>query len=302
MADYGGFYTQAEIREIIAYARDRCIQIVPEIEMPAHALAALASYPELSCTGGPFTVAPGQYWPDTDLFCAGNDATFVFLENVLREVAELFPGKYIHIGGDEADTREWAKCPRCQQRMSSEGIESVAGLQGYFTKRVTQILRKLNRRPVGWDEILDSGSERDAVVMSWRGIERGIAAAKRGHDIVMTPATHLYFDHYQSNAAREPQAFGGYTPLSRVYSFEPLPKELSFQEAQHILGLQANLWTEYISTPEHAEYMALPRMAALAEVAWSPQNACNWSDFLARLTKLKGIYDQRAVRYSAHVE
>lgn len=298
VADYGGFYTQAEVREIITYAQERCIEIVPEIEMPAHALAALAAYPEYSCTGGPFSVATGQYWPDTDLFCVGNEETFVFLEHVLTEVAELFPGQFIHIGGDEADTREWELCPKCLRRIREEGIESIAGLQVYFTHRVAAILRKLNRRMVGWDEILEGSLEPDAVVMSWRGIAGGVAAAKGAHDVVMTPASHLYFDHYQNDPETEPRAFGGFSPLYRVYSFEPVPDDLTTEDAKHVLGAQANLWTEHITTPNHAEYMALPRMAALAEVVWSPKVSRNWDDFLARLAGFSRQYREMGLNYS----
>jgi hexosaminidase len=298
VADFGGFYIQQDIEDIVRYASDRSIKIGPEIEMPAHALAALAAYPEYSCTGGPFRVAPGQYWPDTDLFCAGNEATFVFLENILTEVAELFPGKYIHIGGDEADKREWEKCPKCQRRMREEGIESFDGLQGYFTRRAGKILRKLNKRMVGWDEILEGGVDKDAVIMSWRGIEGGIAAAKQGHDVVMTPASHLYFDHYQNDPSAEPKAFESISTLGNVYSFEPVPPELKQREASHILGIQANLWSEYIPTPEHAEYMALPRMAALSELAWSRHTERDWQDFSARVKWVVRCYERMGWNYS----
>ncbi len=295
--DYGGFYTQEEIAEVVTYARERFIEIVPEIEMPAHALAALAAYPEFSCTGGPFTVAPGQYWPDTDLFCAGNELTFEFLENVLAEVAALFPGRFIHVGGDEADTREWARCPKCQQRMADIGIKDPSALQSYFTRRIEAILKKLNKRLVGWDEILEGETGAERLVMAWRGIERAAVAARRRCDVVLTPSSHLYFDHYQNDPATEPKAFGGFSPLSKVYSFEPVPDDLSAEEIRRVLGVQANLWTEYVSTPEHAEYMVLPRMAALAEAAWSPRNSRDWPGFQERLPELFKLYDERGLNY-----
>ncbi|HEY3296508.1 MAG TPA: beta-N-acetylhexosaminidase [bacterium] len=302
IADYGGFYTQEQIADIVTYAADRSITVVPEIEMPAHALAALAAYSEFSCTGGPFTVASGQYWPDTDLFCAGNDETFVFLENILTEVAALFPGEFIHIGGDEADKREWEKCPKCRQRMREQGIESLAGLQSYFITRVGRILQKLNKRLIGWDEILEGGLPASAAVMSWRGTEGGIAAARQGHDVVMCPASHLYFDHYQADPATQPKAFGGFSPLSKVYAFEPIPAELSASEAQHILGAQANLWTEYVPTTAHGQYMVLPRIAALAEVVWSPQVQRNWDGFAKRLPLRLAHYSRLGLQYCQNWE
>ena len=243
-------------------------------------------------------MAPGQYWPDTDLFCAGNEETFIFLENVLTEVAEMFPGRFLHIGGDEADTREWEKCPKCQKRMREEGISEASKLQGYFTRRISGILHKLNKRLVGWDEILDSDIDKDAVVMSWRGTSGGIAAARSGRDVVMCPASHLYFDHYQLDPATQPKAFESISPLSNVYSFDPVPGGLGEVEVKHVLGVQANLWTEYVPTSEHAEYMLLPRLAALAEIAWSPQEAREWSDFAERLPWLLERYSKMGLNHS----
>jgi len=222
----------------------------------------------------------------------------MFLENVLTEVAELFPGRFIHIGGDEADKREWEKCPRCQQRMKREGIQTLEGLQAYFTQRSGAMLRKLNKRMIGWDEILEGDIDEDAAVMSWRGTERGIAAARRGHDVVMTPASHLYFDHYQNDPATEPKAFESISTLSNVYSFDPVPRELSPEEASHILGVQANLWTEYVPTPAHAEHMALPRMAALSEIAWSDRGGRDWQTFSSRVKELAKTYDRSGWNYS----
>ncbi len=280
---YGGLYTQAEIRDIVAYARSRFITIVPEFEMPAHAGAALAAYPRYSCSGGPFTVSPGGVWPIVNLFCAGNDSTFTFLQNILDEIIDLFPGTYIHLGGDEADKSEWKKCPKCQARIRSEQLADETALQGYFMRRMEAYLASRGRRMIGWDEILEGGVPARATVMSWRGMSGGIAAARTYHDVVMAPTDYCYFDYYQGAPEYEPLAIGGYVPLERVYAFEPTPDSLSAVQATHILGCQANLWTEFIATPEHAEYMLFPRLLALAEVAWSPASARDWEDFLGRV-------------------
>ncbi|MCX6247878.1 MAG: family 20 glycosylhydrolase [Bacteroidetes bacterium] len=282
-ATYGGYYTQDEIREVVEYAKKRYVTIIPEIEMPAHAVALLAAYPQFSCTGGPFTVPPGSYWPNTDILCAGNDSTFTFLEDVLTEVIGLFPSKYIHIGGDEADKTRWKECPKCQARIKAEGLKDEKELQSYFVKRIEKFLISKNRKMIGWDEILEGGLAPEATVMSWRGVEGGIAAARMGHDVVMTPGTHCYFDYYQANPKTEPKAIGGYITLKKVYSYEPIPGELTKEEAKYILGAQGNLWTEFIATPEHAEYMAIPRMIALAEVTWTPKSLKNWIDFRKRM-------------------
>jgi hexosaminidase len=282
-ATYGGFYTQKEIKEVVGYASERNITIVPEIEMPAHTTALLAAYPQFSCTGGPFKVPPGGVWPITDIFCAGNDSTFLLIQDILTEVMELFPGKFIHIGGDEADKMNWRKCPKCQARIQSEGLKDETELQSYFVRRIEKFIVSKGRKLVGWDEILEGGLAPEAVVMSWRGEEGGKAAARAGHDAVMTPGNWCYFDHYQGPEAMEPLAIGGYTPLSEVYSYQPVPDSLTSEEAKHILGAQANVWTEYIPTPEHAQYMTLPRMAAMAEVVWSPKDLRNWKSFGARI-------------------
>jgi hexosaminidase len=282
-ANYGGYYTQDEIREVVEYAKKRYVTIIPEIEMPAHSVEVLAAYPQLSCTGGPFTVAPGSYWPDIDILCAGYDSTFTFLEDVLTEVISLFPSKYIHIGGDEADKSRWMACPKCQERIKTEGLKDEKGLQSYFMKRIEKFLVSKDRKVIGWDEILEGGLPAEATVMSWRGVEGGIAAARQGHEVIMTPGSHCYFDHYQANPKTEPKAIGGYTTLKKVYSYEPVPGELTKEQTKYILGAQGNLWTEYIPTPEHAEYMALPRMIALAEVDWTPKNLKNWIDFRKRM-------------------
>ncbi len=279
---YGGFYTQEDIREIVAYAESRFITIVPEIEMPAHAVAALAAYPQFSCTGGPFTVMPGGYWPITNIFCAGKDSTFTFLEDVLDEVAQLFPGKYIHIGGDEAFKDNWETCADCQKRIREEGLKDEAELQSYFIRRIEKILLARGKRLIGWDEILEGGLAPEATVMSWRGTRGGIEAAKSGHDVVMSPTSHCYFDYYQGKYA-EPPAFGNFLPLEKVYEFEPIPDELNKDQRWHILGAQANLWTEYMPTTEQVEYMLLPRIAALAEVVWSAKEKRDLADFRSRL-------------------
>lgn len=281
-ATYGGFYTQDDIREIVAYAQSRYITVVPEIEMPAHAVAALASYPQYSCSGGPFTVVTGGYWPLTDIFCAGNDQTFRFLQDILDEVIELFPGRYIHIGGDEADKANWKTCRRCQARIKAEGLQDEEALQSYFVHRIEKYLNSKGRVLIGWDEILSGGLAPNAVVMSWRGMDGGIAAANAGHDVIMTPTTHCYFDYYQGRNG-EPLAIGGYLPLEKVYALEPVPADIAADKQHHILGAQANLWTEYIPTAEHVQYMLLPRLAALAEVTWSMPSRRNDQDFMNRL-------------------
>ncbi len=282
-ANYGGYYTQDEIKEVVEYARKRYVTIIPEIEMPAHSVEVLAAYPQFSCTGGPFTVPPGSYWPNADILCAGNDSTFTFMEDVLSEVINLFPSKYIHVGGDEADKTRWKECPKCQDRIKAERLKDEKELQSYFIKRIEKFLVSKDRKLIGWDEILEGGLPQEATVMSWRGLEGGIAAAQQGHDVVMTPDPYCYFDHYQANPKTEPKAIGGYTTLKKVYSYEPVPGELTKEQSKYILGAQGNLWTEYIPTPEHAEYMAVPRMIALAEVTWTPKNLRNWTDFRKRM-------------------
>lgn len=297
-ATYGGFYTQEEIRQIVAYALARHITIVPEIEMPAHTTAALVAYPQFSCTGGPFTVPPGGVWPLTCIYCAGNDSTFEFLQNVLDEVLQLFPGDFIHIGGDEADKTEWRKCPKCQNRIKQEGLKDESELQSYFVRRIERFLISRGRRLIGWDEILEGGLAPEATVMSWRGINGGIAAARAGHDVVMSPVSHCYFDYYQGTWDAEPPAIGGYTPLSKVYTFEPVPDSLTAEQAKHILGAQANVWTEYIPVPGHAQYMTLPRMAAMAEVLWSPKESRDWQDFIPRVELQMKRYDALHYTYA----
>ena len=304
---YGGYYTQKQIKEIVQYAADRYITVIPEIDMPGHMLAALASYPHLGCTGGPYEVA--QTWGIfDDVLCPGKESTFEFVEHVLDEVLQLFPSKYIHIGGDECLKNKWAACPHCQKRIADEGLiadslhTAEQRLQSYFITRVEKYLNSKNRQIIGWDEILEGGLAPNATVMSWRGVSGGIAAAKAGHNVIMTPNSHLYFDYYQSDdIANEPLAICCHLPVWLVYSYEPIPTELNVQQAKHIIGAQANLWTEYIRTEKHAEYMLLPRLSALAEVQWTLPQYKNYADFLIRLPQLVSIFDNRGYNYAKHV-
>lgn len=297
-ATYGGFYTQEDVKEMVTYAQKRFITIVPEIEMPAHVTAALAAYPQFSCTGGPFTVLPGGVWPVTDIYCAGNDSTFLFLQDVLSEVIDLFPSKYIHIGGDEATKTEWDKCPKCKKRIKTEGLKNSGELQSYFIKRIEKFINSKDRVLLGWDEILEGGLPPKATVMSWRGTQGGIDAAKQGHDVVMTPGQPCYFDHYQGAKEEEPLAIGGFNPLNKVYEFDPIPKELDAESAKHILGAQANLWTEYVPTFKHAQYMTFPRIAAMAEALWSSKEVKNWDDFYRRIQTFTKRYDLMGINYA----
>ena len=297
-ATYGGFYTQEEIKEVVAYAAERHINIVPEIEMPAHVSSALAAYPELSCTGGPFTVPPGGVWPITDIYCAGKEETFAFLEDVLTEVMELFPSPYIHVGGDEADKTEWRKCPYCQARIRKEGLKDEAELQSYFIKRIERFINSKGRHLIGWDEILEGGLAPEATVMSWRGFEGGIAAAKAKHNVVMTPSSYCYFNVYQGDPANEPVSYNGLLTLKKVYSFEPVPEELTPEEARYIIGAQGCLWTEMVTKGKTAEYMILPRLTALSEVLWSTPESRNWEDFNDRLIRMTERFDEKGWVYS----
>ena len=282
-ATYGGFYTQDEIREIVRYAAERNVTIVPEIEMPAHTTAALAAYPQFSCKGTPLTVTTGALWPITDIFCAGNDSTFIFLEDILTEVFDLFPGKYVHIGGDEADKTNWKTCPKCQARMKKEGLPDENALQSWFMARIAEFARSKGRRVIGWDEILDGGLAPGAAVMSWRGTEGGLRAARLGHDVVMTPGSSTYLSSLQGRPEYEPPGGGGYLPLRKVYAFEPVPDSLTCDETPRILGGEACLWTEYVADSTRAEYMLLPRLAAIAEVFWSPAADRSAADFFGRI-------------------
>jgi hexosaminidase len=294
---HSGFYTQAEIRDIVAYAQARNITIVPEIEMPGHSVAALAAYPELSCRGGPFKVA--QTWGVMhDVYCAGNETTFIFLENVLTEILDLFPGKYVHIGGDECPKDRWRECAKCQARIKAEGLKDEDELQSYFISRISRFLVSKGRRPVGWDEILEGGLPEGTTVMSWHEDSGAIAAADAGHDAVMAPESQTYFDYYQSrDIAHEPRASDGYLPLQAVYDFEVLPEELKGDEAAHILGGQAQLWGEYMPNAAQVMYMAFPRATALAETLWTPACEKDYADFMARLQMHRAKLDAMKIHY-----
>tara|TARA_R110000822_G_scaffold72163_4_gene173654 strand:- start:1014 stop:3341 length:2328 start_codon:yes stop_codon:yes gene_type:complete len=295
---YGGFYTQEDIKEIVAYAESRGITVVPEIEMPAHVMSAIAAYPELSCFQKPIMVPSGGVWPITDIYCPGKETTFEFLENVLLEVMELFPSRYIHVGGDEATKTNWEKCPDCKKRIQEEGLETVEELQSYFIRRMERFLSSKGRTLLGWDEILEGGLAPGATVMSWRGVKGGLEASEAGHDVVMTPNSHCYFDYYQGDQDAEPLAWGGNLPLSKVYQFDPVVDGMSEEQAKHVLGGQANLWTEYVPTKAQAEYMTYPRLAALAEAVWSSKDNRNWDDFSNRVSSLFQRYGIMGVNYA----
>ncbi|MCY1722174.1 beta-N-acetylhexosaminidase [Prolixibacteraceae bacterium Z1-6] len=280
---YGGFYTQDQCREIVRYAAERYITVVPEIEMPGHSVAALAAYPNLGCTGGPYKVQ-GIWGVHNDVYCAGKEETFEFLQNILDEVIEIFPSEFIHIGGDECPKDAWKECAACQKRIKGNELKDEHELQSWFITRMDKYLTSKGRKLIGWDEILEGGLAPEAAVMSWRGTKGGIEAAKQKHHVVMSPNSHMYIDHYQSrDKDNEPLAIGGFLPVERVYSYEPVPEELSEEEAQYILGVQTNLWTEYIATTKKVEYMLLPRLQAEAEVAWTPKDLKEFSDFEKRL-------------------
>lgn len=290
------FYSQEQIRDLVAYARARHVTLVPEIEMPGHFLAALTAYPEFSCTGGPFQVRT-RWGIEPDILCAGKDEAIAFVEDVLAEVVGLFPSGFNHIGGDEAPRTRWKDCPKCQARMKAAGLANEAQLQTWLTRRVEDFLIGKGRRLIGWDEILEGGLTPKAAVMSWRGTEGGLAAAQAGHDVVMSPTSHCYFDYAQSRGPSEPECIGGFIPLEKVYAFEPVPASLPTERKPHILGAQGNLWTEYLWTPQDVEYFAFPRAAALAEIVWSAEKSRAYDDFQRRLqTHLKRL-DVLEVKY-----
>lgn len=293
---HGGYYTQEEARDIVRYAQKRHITIIPEIDMPGHMLAALACYPELGCTGGPYQV--GHYWGVyTDVLCVGNPKVYDFVEGVLAEIMDIFPSEVIHIGGDETPTAKWDACPKCQA-MELNGLTR----QGYFTKRVFDFLTAHHRRALGWDELLDNNAPQDAMIMSWRGTAPGAKAAELGHDVVMAPTTHVYFDYLQSEEAQfEPTRCGGFIPIEKVYTLEPAPDSLSAEAKRHILGTQANLWSEYLLTEGMVEYQALPRMAALAEVQWTQPERKNYEAFRQRLTRLTRLFELYHYQYAKHL-
>jgi hexosaminidase len=292
----GGYYTQEDVKEIVAYATDRFITVVPEIEMPGHALAALAAYPELGCTGGPYEV--GTTWGVfDDVYCAGNAKTDTFLMDVLKEVIPLFPGEYFHIGGDECPKTRWQKCPLCNEKMKAEGLRSENELQSFFVQRMEKFLNENGKKLIGWDEILEGGLAPNAAIMSWRGEKGGIAAAKEHHFVVMTPGEYCYLDHYQADPKNEPLAIGGYLPLKKVYSYEPIPASLTEEESKYVMGAQGNVWTEYMKTPQQVEYMVYPRAAALAEAVWSPKGPKDFENFKSRLIRLTKFYDIFGINY-----
>jgi hexosaminidase len=310
---HGGFYTQEEIKDVIAYARQRYITIIPEIEMPGHGSAAIAAYPWLSCFAQePTKLSPnaanlskitgGKQVQETwgvfdDVFCAGNDSTFAFLQDVLDEVIALFPSTYIHVGGDECPKSNWKRCPKCQARMQQLELKTENELQSYFIHRMEKYLNSKGRKLIGWDEILEGGLAPDATVMSWRGEDGGIDAAKQFHDVVMTPGAYCYLDHYQADPKTEPLAIGGYGTLKKVYGYEPTPAVLSAEEAKHILGAQGNVWTEYMATSDYVEYMAFPRAIALAEVTWSVKENRNYDNFVERMKDQFKRMDYLKVNY-----
>ena len=304
---YGGFYTQEEAKEIVAYAAERYITVIPEIDMPGHMQGALASYPELGCTGGPYEVWT-QWGISDNVLCAGNDQVLEFLTDVMSEIIEIFPSTYIHVGGDECPKTKWKDCPKCQARIKSLGLKADAEhsaedrLQSFIISHVEKFLNDNGRQIIGWDEILEGGLAPNATVMSWRGMGGGIQAAKMGHNVIMTPTTNVYFDYYQTkDTDNEPLAIGGYLPVENVYNLEPVPSSLTVDEQKHIIGAQANLWTEYIPTEEQAEYMVLPRMAALAEVQWCDPKQKNYEAFLTRLPRLIDIYNLNGYNYGKHL-
>ena len=304
---YGGFYTQEQAKEIVAYAAERYITVIPEIDLPGHMQAALAAYPELGCTGGPYEVWT-QWGVSDNVLCAGNDQTIQFIKDVLAEIVEIFPSEYIHVGGDECPKVKWSTCPKCQARIKALGLKSdnkhtkEERLQSYVIHEAEEFLNSKGRKMIGWDETLEGGLAPNATVMSWRGEAGGIEAAKQHHDVVMTPNTYLYFDYYQSkDTETEPMAIGGYLPIERVYSYEPMPKSLSPEEQKYIVGVQANLWTEYIPDFKQVQYMVLPRMAALSESQWCAPEKKNYEAFLQRVSRLVNIYAKNRWNYATHI-
>ncbi len=295
---YGGFYTQEEIKEVVQYAADRHITVIPEIEMPGHSLAAIAAYPRLSCSGKKQDVAKGWGVFD-DVYCS-KDSTFNFLKDVLDEVMELFPSKYIHVGGDECPKTRWKTCKNCQALMKKEKLKNEEELQSFFIRRIEKYLNSKGRQIIGWDEILEGGLAPNAAVMSWRGTSGGIAAAKQKHKVVMSPGKPCYFDHYQSKFTTEPLAIGGFNPVDSVYKYDPLPSDLNEAESKFIMGAQGNVWTEYILDEKQVEYMAVPRMCALSEVLWTPKENKSLEQFRKRLKVNSKKLDQQQVNYARH--
>ena len=300
---YGGYYTQEEAREIVKYAADRFITVIPEIDMPGHMIAALAAYPDMGCTGGPYKVSP--IWGIMpDVLCLGNEKTYQFCEDVLSEMMDIFPSEYIHLGGDETPNVRWKECPKCKALMAKENL-TPGKLQGYFTNRIEKFVNSKGRRIIGWDEILDGDINQSATIMSWRGTAPGARGAKMGHDVIMSPSSHVYFDYYQTRQGEsqweEPLLIGGNLPIERTYSLEPVPEGADAETASHIIGVQGNLWTEYIAGPSLAEYQVLPRMGALSEVQWRPQGQKDFENYKVRQTKMLKLYDAYGLVYAKHM-
>ncbi len=292
------YYTQEQIRDIVKYAQDRYINIIPEIDLPGHMVAAMHVYPELGCTGGPYDVWP-IWGVSDDVLCAGNAKTLEFLKTVLGELCEVFPSKYIHIGGDESPRTRWQKCPKCQAKMKELGLTKEAQLQTYINKELDKFLTGKGRTLIGWDETLEGGLSENAVVMSWRGYEGGIEAARQHHRVIMTPTSNCYIDYYQlkGETQTQPLSIGGYVPVSKVYNMEPVPDKLSEEEQKYIWGAQVNLWTEYILSPDHVQYMLLPRLAAISEVQWITPDKKDFKAFESRLSQLTKLYRHLGYRY-----
>ena len=296
---YGGYYTQEQVKDIVKYASDRQVTVIPEIEMPGHSVAAISAYPELGCTGKQIDVAT-KWGVFDDIYCS-KESTFKFLEDVLDEVMELFPSKYIHIGGDEAPKTNWKTCENCQRLIKKEGLKDEHGLQSYFITRMEKYINSKGKQIIGWDEILEGGLAPNATVMSWRGLEGAVTAAKQHHDVILTPGSHCYFDHYQSTNENEPVAIGGFLPLEKVYSFNPIPEELTKEESKYVLGAQGNVWTEYMQTEDNVEYMMFPRIVALSEVVWSKPENKDYESFKSRLIQYQKRLDMLDVNYANHL-
>jgi len=297
---YGGYYTKKEIKEVVRYAEGRGINVIPEIEMPGHSQAAVSSYPEFGCTGEQVGVAP-LWGVFKEIYCSKNE-TFDFLEEIIDEVVELFPGKYIHIGGDEAPKTNWKACGNCQNVINREELKDEHELQSYFITRMEKYINSKGKQIIGWDEILEGGLAPNATVMSWRGISGGIEAAKMNHEVIMTPNATCYLDHYQAkNTSNEPLAIGGYTPIEEIYNYEPIPDELDESLHKYIIGAQGNVWTEYMKTSEHVEYMVFPRIFALSEVVWA-ENKPSFEEFEKKVIDVYTILDKMDINYSRHLE
>ena len=300
---YGGFYTQQQARDIVEYAKERYITVIPEIDMPGHMLGALAAYSELGCTGGPYQVS-GNWGVFDDILCAGNEKTYQFIQDVMDELMDIFPSKYIHLGGDEAPKTRWTTCEKCQGKIKSLGIKgdkectAENRLQGYLVSRIEKYLNQKGRKIIGWDEILEGDVQKSATIMSWRGVDGGIKASRLGHDAIMTPVSYCYFDYYQTDKTwNEPLLIGGNLNIEKTYSYQPVPDSLTATEKKHIIGVQGNLWTEYIVCPSLAEYQVLPRMAALSEVQWMQYDKKNYADFRKRLERLLQVYKLYGYKY-----